>query len=521
MSISSCPHEIELNREEILGQLEKVLSDRRFATATRNGKFLRYVVEQVLSGHGDQIKEVVVATEVYGRPGGYDPKVDSIVRVEATRLRSKLRDYYQHEGRLDPIRIVIPTGSYVPSFEPACPVDPPSQVELAPIGTEIAPEQCQAAGIQFTSGYTRGAHVVARASLLAAMAVILAGLVSWAQHRTTSNNAHPHPEAFAAWQEGNHLLNQDPHTGVSDRGAPQTLLRAIDRYEFAVAQDPSFAQAWASLAEGYEYAFAYVGRSPAEDSRRAEAAARRAIAIDGNLAAGHAMLALVLACLKWDFTAAESAYRRAIQMDPRNVYAVVEYADLLRETGRVKEAAAEIRRARALSPALPVLAVKEAEIHLDQNQTDAAIASASAALQLNSTYLRAHVALGGAWEAKGEFERALAHYRQSLAIHPQDRRALPAYGYLLGVLARTEDARAVAKQLEEMNSRIRNCAFQIAVVYTGLGEHERALDWLERAWQTRQMHFPFAAVEYRFRSLHQYERFHTLLNRVGLKAVRS
>lgn len=512
MSMSLCLQATELTREEILGQLEKILCDRRFVTAARNAKFLRYVVEQVLNGQGDQIKEVVVATEVYGRPGNYDPKVDSIVRVEATRLRSKLRDYYQHEGRLDPIRIAIPTGSYVPMFEPVLPAELPS---------EPAPEECHSAVINSPSGYTGGVHILARAFLFAAVAVILAGLVSLAQYQTADSAARPHPEAIAAWQEGNDLLRQDPHTGASGRGAPQTLLRAIDRYEFAVAQDPSFAPAWASLAEGYEYAFAYVGRNPADDSRRAEAAARRAIALDNNLPAGHAMLALVLACLKWNFTGAETAYRRAIQLDPRNAYAIVEYADLLRETGRVKEAADEIRRARALSPALPILAVKEAEIYLDQNQADAALASASAALQLSSAYLRAHVALGTAWEAKGEWERALTHYRQPLAVHPQDRRALPAYGYLLGVSGRTKEASAVAKQLEEMNSRIRNCAFQIAVVYTGMGEHQLALDWLQRAWETRQMHFPFAAVEYRFRPLHQYERFHALLNRAGLKVVRS
>ena len=77
------------------------------------------------------------------------------------------------------------------------------------------------------------------------------------------------------------------------------------------------------------------------------------------------MLALVRWLMKWDFKAADKSYRRALELDPRNVYAAVEYADLLRETSRTTEAAELIRRSRALLPALPQLAVKEAEIQLD------------------------------------------------------------------------------------------------------------------------------------------------------------
>ena len=80
-----------------------------------------------------------------------------------------------------------------------------------------------------------------------------------------------------------------------------------------------------------------------------EAAARRAIALDGKLAAGHHMLGLFLKGIKWDLPQAELAYRRALQLDPRNAYAVVEYADLLWETGRIGQAAEEIRKARAAS----------------------------------------------------------------------------------------------------------------------------------------------------------------------------
>ena len=152
-----------------------------------------------------------------------------------------------------------------------------------------------------------------------------------------------------------------------------------------------------------------------------------------------------------------------------------------------------------LQPGLPSLAVKQAEIQLDRKQPDAAIVTLTEALRLKHDVRRAHVALGAAWEAKGDFERALTCYRQALGMDPQDRRALPALGYLLGVMGRREEAQAIASQLEGMNGRVRNCAFQVAVVYSGCSNRSKAIGWLEQAYRTKQAAVPSMAIEYRFR----------------------
>jgi tetratricopeptide (TPR) repeat protein len=507
-----CLETIAPTREEILHQLERILADRRFVSAERNSGFLRYVVESTVEGKGDEIKGVVVATEIYGRSTDYDPKSDSIVRVEATRLRSKLQSYYEQEGRDDHVRITIPKGTYVPRFERTSPS------ELVPERSDSPQQVENAAPTQHESEHQRLQRLSARTWLFT---VVLAIVVccGFLRNARSSPSHTSDPEALAAWQDGNELLRQDPHSSTSDHGAPTTLVRAIERYEFAVAKSPNFANAWASLAEAYEYGFAYVGRDRAEDLRRAELAARRAVALDGNLAYGHAMLALVLSYLKWDFAGAESEYRKAITMNPRNVYAIVEYADLLRETGRLEQAVHEIRKARALQPAIQVLAVKEAELQLAEQRPDTAIATAKAAVQLGQDYGRAHVVLGMGWEAKGDVEHALAEYRRALAINEYDRFALPAYGYLLATIGRREEAHSVLQRLEDMNARIRNCAFQVAIVYTGLGEQEQALDWFERAYGTRQMAVPLAAVEYRFRALQPHLRFQGVLKQIGLRTV--
>jgi len=103
--------------DEIRSQLERLLASDAFAHTDRLRRFLRFVVERALAGEADALKEYVIGLEVYDRGDDYDPRVDSIVRVEAGRLRSKVESYYAHDGRRDPILIAIPRGSYAPVFE--------------------------------------------------------------------------------------------------------------------------------------------------------------------------------------------------------------------------------------------------------------------------------------------------------------------------------------------------------------------------------------------------------------------
>ncbi len=102
--------------EEVRTALERVLASSPFANSNRSQRFLRYVVESSLNNHDEFLKEFAIAVDVFGRNVSYDPSVDATVRVEAGRLRSRLRDYYSDEGRNDPIVIEIPKGGYRATF---------------------------------------------------------------------------------------------------------------------------------------------------------------------------------------------------------------------------------------------------------------------------------------------------------------------------------------------------------------------------------------------------------------------
>jgi len=97
-------------------ELERILSSTAFAQSQRISRFLRFVVEEVMKNGPDELKEYSLGVTVFDRDPNYDPRIDSIVRVEAGRVRTKLREYYNTEGQCDPVIIDLPKGSYIPSF---------------------------------------------------------------------------------------------------------------------------------------------------------------------------------------------------------------------------------------------------------------------------------------------------------------------------------------------------------------------------------------------------------------------
>jgi len=97
-------------------QLARILQSPMFVQSNRLGRFPRFVVGAALRSEASVLKECVIGTEVYDRRPPYHPSQDSIVRTEARRLRSKLKEYYESEGKADPMFIYFRTGSYIPVF---------------------------------------------------------------------------------------------------------------------------------------------------------------------------------------------------------------------------------------------------------------------------------------------------------------------------------------------------------------------------------------------------------------------
>ena len=125
-----------MNPDGVREQLEKILGSEVFARADRMSRFLRFIVQETLKGRGAQLKEYLIGVEVFDRESSYDPRTDPVVRGEARRLRAKLMEYYEHEGKDDLVRIHLPKGSYSVVFQASSVITP---IELSPISIKAAP----------------------------------------------------------------------------------------------------------------------------------------------------------------------------------------------------------------------------------------------------------------------------------------------------------------------------------------------------------------------------------------------
>ena len=130
--------ETPLSGERVREELARVLNSHEFRSSKRSQDFLRYVVEHALAGDTDVLKERTIGIEVFGRPTSYDPSDDATVRVKAGEVRKRLGLYYSDQGARDPIRIELPSGTYVPGFHAAA--VPAAGTPVAAPSTPAAPE---------------------------------------------------------------------------------------------------------------------------------------------------------------------------------------------------------------------------------------------------------------------------------------------------------------------------------------------------------------------------------------------
>jgi adenylate cyclase len=153
---------VQPTADEVRAQLERLLASDSLASSARLQGFLRHIVERTLEGEGGGLKEYAVGVEVFNRGDDYDPRIDSIVRVEAGRLRAKLVEYYNGPGASDEVIVRLPRGGYVPAFERRAAAAEPE----APAGPPIA-------------GTTTGSRWRARIVLPVASAAIVLALIAW------------------------------------------------------------------------------------------------------------------------------------------------------------------------------------------------------------------------------------------------------------------------------------------------------------------------------------------------------
>jgi TolB-like protein/DNA-binding winged helix-turn-helix (wHTH) protein/Tfp pilus assembly protein PilF len=275
------------------------------------------------------------------------------------------------------------------------------------------------------------------------------------------------PEAYDAYLKGRFFWNR--------RSLPD-LSKAVEYFQQAIERDPTYAPAYSGLSDAYRMSGLQV--PPRECMPKAEAAARKALALDETLAEAHASLAGVLYRYQWDWEGAEKEFQRSLELDPNYAEGHRAYAIYLLTVRRNEEAVTEARRARELSPLSPVINVELGGTLVRVGRYDEAIQQAHKTLEIDPQFARAYTALAAAYEGQGDRPKAMAALEKAASI---SGRAGGAWlGYFYGVGGRRREALAILAALEERSRKQYVTPDHFAVVHLGLGHKDEAFALLER-----------------------------------------
>lgn len=477
--------------------LGEILASKPFVSSPRLRKFLSFVVETTLDGDGGQIKEFLIATQVYQRGIEYDPQIDSTVRVEASRLRAKLREYYDVAGSGSDIRIDLPKGSYVPVFS----------------GHEAKPILAVPHNVARTPRYVWYYGVFAAA--LAGLTLLRATFPT----QVTASQRVQDPALVDQYLTADRLFRQPAFKDGWTGKVPPNVTEAISLFESITRRAPSFTKAWVGLGEAQEWAYELDKAHPRSRLYTARTALERAIETDPNHAEAHARLASVYFHGLGDRKQAEIFVKRAVALNPRDVRSQTRYASLLRIRGRGAEALVSINRALALEPSSSLLWAQQAILKQDAGRYDEAIAAADHALaldpgnQMNQELIALWVK-GLSLYRTGRAAEAEAAHRKALDIEPEDRWNYPALGYLLAHSGREQEARSVLDRLIEQRQKGKPVSYSIALVFAGMGENDKAIEWLERGAASGESSMAFLGLDKRFENLRAHARFAALSRKV-------
>jgi serine/threonine protein kinase/tetratricopeptide (TPR) repeat protein len=318
--------------------------------------------------------------------------------------------------------------------------------------------------------------------------------------KSTENSA-----AYQLYLKGRYQWNKRTEDG---------LKRGIALFNEAIENDPSFASAYAGLADSYVTLATNIPLPPLETMPKAKAAAERAIAIDDGLAEAWSSLGSVQWWFEWNWEAAEQSYQRAIASNPNYATAHDGYAMLLCARGRFDEAIEQITRAGDLDPLSRIIAVHAGWPFYFARDYESAIRRFRKALELDEHFIPAHGWLGMALGQQHRYREALEAFQRALDV---DRIPI-----LLAMLAHTHAIAGNREQAQEAltvldyESRSRYISpYDIAVIHAGLGDHEAAIAKLKDAFDDRSSWMVFVDVDPRLDVLRDEHEFVRLLGRFG------
>jgi tetratricopeptide (TPR) repeat protein len=266
-----------------------------------------------------------------------------------------------------------------------------------------------------------------------------------------------------------------------NKRSEESLNKSIEYFQQAIEKDPNYAVAYAGLADSYAVMAISADLPAHEVFPKAKVAAAKALELDDTLVETHATMLRIKSQYDWDWAGVETEYRRALELNPNYPMTHVYYISYLMAAGRMDEAVLSIKRAQELDPLSLVINAVAARALFFAGRHDEAIAAARKTLELDDKVFLARLILGRSLARKGMYDDAITELEKARSLPGTVSEASSLLAHSYAVAGRKAEAQQVLDEMTQLSKRRYVQPYDFAMVHAGLGDKDRALEWLEKA----------------------------------------
>jgi TolB-like protein len=314
------------------------------------------------------------------------------------------------------------------------------------------------------------------------------------------------PEAYEAYLKGRYHWN---------KRSGDALTKGAECFQQAIEKDPSYAAAYAGLADCASSAGWLSFISPDEGCGKGKRLAQKALDMDHNLAEAHSSLAWATAHYDYDFVVSEREYERSIELNPRDATTHMWFSLLLAATGRFEEGITECKQAVRLDPLALMVNAGLGWVYLCARRCDQMVDQAKKTLELDPNFLPALYILGAASMLKGVHEPGIAAFQKGVDLSSGASIHVAGLGWAYAHAGKRDDARIILERLSKLSEHRYVMASQVALIYAAMQEKDEAFRWLETAYRERSAWMVYLNVDPRLDNLRSEPRFQDLLRRMN------
>ncbi len=315
------------------------------------------------------------------------------------------------------------------------------------------------------------------------------------------------PEAYQAYLKGRFYWN---------KRTPDGLKKAVEYFEHAVALDPAWPLGYAGLADAYLLMPYWGSMRPSEAIPKARAEAAKALELDESLGEAHATMANIAVSYDWDWPTAEREYQRALALSPNYATAHHWYALYLLFMGLHDQAIREIKKAQELDPLSLVISVNVGGAHYVAGDFAQAESCFRKTLEFGPDFPAAHQFLARTLFRQGRLAEATTEAREAVRLSNNNSRLVAVLGYVCAKAGQPEEARRILDELVAQPNEAYVAPTHFAFVHAGLDERDQMFDWLEKAYEERDVHLLETLTDPFLAPMRTDPRFADLVRRVGL-----